>query len=222
MFSLQRRIFCLAFCLAALSATVFADGTSVPDPIVDLEGGTGSNPYFGGQVFVTFTATQGNTNCFGTDFSAGNTPIVSCGTTGNFIRPGDPTQGGIFSNDTGMDITQIHVHIDTFFADGSFAGVSQGGFTEFAASGQPLFPGPQFVDEDGNGTTFTGGDVTGCPRGVEFCTPGEFKIGYAEVLIPEGGSAAIEFDQAPEPSTLVLLVGTLPVAWRMRRKLTRS
>jgi hypothetical protein len=224
--SSKLRIFGLLFCFAVLTGNVFAD-TLPPDPIVDLEGGSGSNSYFGGMVSVTFNGIVGQ-NCSTTASSVGDTTIVTCGTTTSFIRPGDPAQGGVFSNDTGVDITNIHVHIDTFFGlngTGGMAGVSEGTFSEFPSQANGLFPGPIIPDADGNGATFTGGDIVGCPVTIALapCTPGEFKIGYAEVLIPEGGSAVIEFDAnhslpAPEPATLALLAMAVPGVWMIRKK----
>lgn len=217
MFSTQR-ILGLFFFLAALTGTMLADTVPPPDPIVDLEGGTGSNPYTGG--LVTFIVNFNNSACG----PPNPNDIVSCGTTSNFLRPGaDGT--GVFRNNTGVDITNIHVSIETFFGlngTGDMANVAQGTFSEFPTGGG-IFPGPIIMDPTGNGATFTGGDVTGCPIGVELCTPGEFLIGYAEVLVPEGGSAVVEFDAnhplpTPEPGTLALLAGALPGLWLIRNK----
>lgn len=217
MFKVQR-IFTLLLCLVALAGAAFADGTH--DPIIDLEGGTGSNPYFGGA--VSFTVNFDNSAC---SSPVAGDPTVSCGTTSNFLRPG-ADGSGVFSNDTGTDITSIHVSIETFFGPdgtGDMANVDQGTFSEFPAEGG-LFPGPIIPDPNGNGATFTGGDVTGCP--VIFfapaapCTPGEFLIGYAEVLVPVNGSAVVEFDAnpVPEPGSLVLTAGMLPAIWLMTKK----
>lgn len=226
--NLRFRLLTVLFCSVAFGGYVFA--TPI-DPIIDLEPGAGSNSYLGGQVLFTFNATAGNTNCV-SDGSVGDTSIVSCGMTTNFLRPG--TDGtGVFSNNTGVDITNIHVHIDTFFfPDGTknlnnvAANVDQMGFQTFARPDHPLlFPNTPIPDAGGNGATFTGGVVPVCqPNFFESCVPGEFTIGYAEVRIPEGGSAVIEFDanhpiSTPEPATFGMIFGTLSGAWLVRKRL---
>ena len=145
--------------VALSGGSVLAD--TIHDPIIDLEGGGGSNDLFKGQVVTTtINGIVGQNSCGFFDDSS----TLTCGTVNSFIRPGEDGSG-VFRNLTGEVITNFHVSIATFTGlngNGDPAGIVQGTFSAFPtneAGINALFPGPIIPDADGNGATFTGGSI---------------------------------------------------------------
>jgi hypothetical protein len=202
----------------ALTTAAFAAASdSLPDPRVDIQGGTGSVAFFG-TLTVNFSMDQqGNLIC------SSSPQIVTFNGPGNFCQVGEVSDA--FANDTGRDILAFHFEFDT----------EQGPFTAGEAS---LFPDVT-PDGDGFGATYSGGDIVPCvPNAQTSCgfdfaqtfihtlddptAPfSEFYLTFNGVNLGPNGTATVTVTAVPEPASMLLLGCGIAAIGVVRRKRVR-
>lgn len=207
----------VALCLSVLNA--FGDSTPPPDPIIDIEPGSGTVGFNGS---FTFTVnTTNNPNCTPTD----STGIVLCGNVNPQTQQHFFFQTPTLGNLTGQNITSL-----TFTFSTAQTGFSAATPADSSPPHQPLFT--TVTQNLPFSATYTGSTIlSNCSDtgdGV-FCAPGdpknpnntysEFQVGFASFFAPANGVETITVS-SPEPTTVTLLLGGVGIFVLGRKRLS--
>lgn len=194
--------------------------TSIPssqDPIISVRKPGGSTNFNGtATLFITDTSSSaGNAN----NCSADTIDLVMCGITDS---GGNATLGtGVFANVTGTNIFQL----------GYWFSIPQGTFSTDESS---IFR--DIVAQDGQRVILQGTSEQSIPPESEVCSGScpEFDTFFAEVLVPKGGTLAVQVTSnktsldalnappLPEPTTFTLLSGGIVALLFLRRRASRT
>lgn len=213
---------------AVLLATAFAHADGLPDPQLDILGGTGSVSFTGTMGMFFSIDSNGNLQCSAT---VGDATVQGTNLGGNNCQLGSATDA--FANNTGADIRSFTLN----FANVQTAGFSAGQNSLF----QTVIP-----NAAGTGATYSGGDIGQCvqnsntdcglpcqtciqaPSGPNAPTGSftEFYLVFHNVEVVNGSTSASFISSpdsvtAPEPGSMLLLGCALGAVGLIRRKVRR-